>query len=383
MMKKITNLKRIKAVAKKEFIQIRRDPRSLALAFLIPVILLILFGFALTLDVDNVPMAIWNQDNSQFSRDFILNFSNSKYFKIVGYFDNYKKMEYLMDRNKVMIIMVIPKDFSHYLTSGKTAPLQIITDGSDSNTATIAMGYIRSVVQTYNMQLLTRTLGKQGKILKTLIDFRPRIWFNQDLLNKYFVVPGLIAIIMMIIAALLTSLTIAREWERGTMEQLISTPVKADELIIGKFIPYFVIGFVDLLIAIIMTKYVFMVPLEGNIFLLIVLSSLFLTGALGLGIFISTVAKSQLMASQMAMLVTFIPTFLLSGFTYPIYNMPQVIQYITYLIPARYFITIVRGIFLKGDGLSSLWDEALLLLIFAILMAGVAIKKFEKKIVVQ
>lgn len=374
------DLKRIRAIAHKEYLQILRDTRSLALAFFIPVLLLVLFGFALTLDVDNVPLAIWNQDNSQFSREFILNFNNSRYFQIVGYFNNYKEMEYLMDRGKVMMIMIIPKDFSHLLTSGKIAPLQLIADGSDSNTATIAMGYVRSVVTQYNINLVANVLAKKNSSIHIPIDMRPRVWFNPDLLNKYFVVPGLVAIIIMVIAALLTSLTITREWERGTMEQLISTPVKANELIIGKFIPYFGIGFIDMLLAIFMAKFLFAVPLRGNVFLLIGLGSLFLTGALGLGIFISTVSKNQLMASQMAILLTFIPTFLLSGFTYPIYNMPKAIQVITQLIPARYFITILRGIFLKGDNLTTLWDEAVLLLIFAVVMATLAINRFKKKI---
>ncbi len=374
------NPKRISAVSRKEFIQILRDPRSLALALIIPVLLLVLFGFALTLDVDNVPMVIWNQDNSQLSRDFILNFKNSRYFNIVGYRNNYKDMLYMLDRSKAMMIMVVPKDFSHYLQSGKLAPLQLIVDGTDSNTATIAMGYVRSVVAKYNLDLFTKTLAVNNIAAAPPLDYRPRVWFNPDLLNKYFVVPGLVAIIMMMIAALLTSLTVAREWERGTIEQLISTPVKANELVIGKFIPYFVIGFIDLLISIFMAKYLFNVPLVGNIFLLIALSCLFLTGALSLGIFISTVAKSQLMASQMAILLTFIPTFLLSGFTYPIYNMPRVIQAVTYLIPARYYIVILRGIFLKGDSLSTLWDEAILLLLFAVIMMYFTVRKFKKKI---
>jgi ABC-2 type transport system permease protein len=194
-------------------------------------------------------------------------------------------------------------------------------------------------------------------------------------------VPGLIAIIMMIIAALLTSLTVAREWERGTMEQLISTPVRPAELIIGKFIPYFLIGLLDLAIAVILGKFVFDVPLRGSVFLLFILSSVFLTGALALGIYISTVAKSQLMASQMALLISFLPTFLLSGFTYEIFNMPKVIQAFTYFIPARYFITILRGIYLKDIGILDLWFETLCLVLFTYLMAGAAIKKFKKKII--
>ncbi len=374
------NLRRIKALSQKEFIQIVRDPRSLALAILIPIILLVLFGFALTLDVDNVPLAIWNQDGSKTSRDFILNFRNSKYFKIIGYYDNYRDLQSLLDQSKAMMVMVIPKDFSRYLDSNEEAPLQLIVDGSDSNTATIAMGYVRSVVARYNSNLIIKSLNKMGLNETNPADFRPRIWFNPNLLSKYFIIPGLIAIIIMIISALLTSLTIAREWERGTMEQLVSTPVKSSELIVGKFIPYFVIGFFDLLMAVVMSEYIFFVPFYGSILLLLVLSSVFLVAALMMGIMISATSKTQLMASQIAMLSTFIPTFLLSGFIYPIYNMPKAIQVFTYFIPARYYITIIRGIYLKGSGLDELWDQALILTIFSFVVVVIAVKKFKKRI---
>ncbi len=374
------NMRRVKAVAKKEFIQIWRDPRSLGLGIAIPVILIVLFGYALSLDIDNVPMVIWNQDKSKASVDFIRDFGNSRYFKIYAYYDNYRDIEKDINRGKAMIGMVVPKDFSRYLNSGQSAPVQVILDGSDSNTAQIALGYVKSVVYRFNVNIITNALRKAGAPSISALDMRARVWFNQSFESKNFIVPGLIAIIMMIIAALLTSLTVAREWERGTMEQLISTPVRPAELIIGKFIPYFIIGLLDLTIAVLMGKFVFSVPLRGSIALLFILSSAFLTGALALGIYISTVSKSQLMASQMALLVSFLPTFLLSGFTYEIFNMPKAVQAFTYFIPARYFITILRGIYLKGIGISDLWFESLCLFLFAYLAAGAAIKKFKKKI---
>ena len=373
-------MRRVKAVAKKEFIQIWRDPRSLGLGIAIPVILIVLFGYALSLDIDNVPMVIWNQDKSKASVDFIRDFGNSRYFKIYAYYDNYRDIEKDINRGKAMIGMVVPKDFSRYLNSGQSAPVQVILDGSDSNTAQIALGYVKSVVYRFNVNIITNALRKAGAPSISALDMRARVWFNQSFESKNFIVPGLIAIIMMIIAALLTSLTVAREWERGTMEQLISTPVRPAELIIGKFIPYFIIGLLDLTIAVLMGKFVFSVPLRGSIALLFILSSAFLTGALALGIYISTVSKSQLMASQMALLVSFLPTFLLSGFTYEIFNMPKAVQAFTYFIPARYFITILRGIYLKGIGISDLWFESLCLFLFAYLAAGAAIKKFKKKI---
>jgi len=373
------NLKRVGAICKKEFIQIRRDPRSLALGLLIPVILIVLFGFALSLDIQHVPMAVWDQDNSKQSVDFLLNFKNSNYFKIIGYYDNYRALESLIDYGTAMMAMVIPKDFSRYMLSGQAAPVQLILDGSDSNTATVAFGYVASVVDKYNGDIIKKA-ADTNLVNPTAVAIEQRIWFNQDFQSKNFIVPGLIAIIMMIIAALLTSLTVAREWERGTMEQLIATPVRPAELIIGKFIPYFAIGMIDLAISVIMGRFVFEVPFRGSVVLLFILSAIFLTGALGLGIFISTVAKNQLMASQMAILTSFLPTFLLSGFTYEIFNMPVAVQVITYFIPARYFIKILRGIYMKGVGIDVLWPETVCMIIFTVITTRLAIYKFKKKI---
>ncbi|MDD5501631.1 MAG: ABC transporter permease [Candidatus Omnitrophica bacterium] len=375
------NFKRVLAISSKEFIQIRRDPRSLALALFIPVLLLIIFGYGLSLDIDRVRTVVWNQDaSSQLSRDFLLNFRNSKYFKIVKYTDNYRDIQRMIDSGDVIMALVIPKDFSHFIEGGKSSPLQLLVDGSDSNTATIAMGYVRSVVTGYNVKLIVDFLNRHGVSQPGSVDMRSRIWYNMSLSSTWFIVPGVIAMIIMIIAALLTSICVAKEWERGTMEQLISTPVKAPELIIGKFIPYFTIGFLDLFVGVVMARLFFGVPFRGSYSLLVFLSSLFLVGALSQGIFISTVARSQLLASQLAMLTTFIPTMLLSGFIYPIFNMPQAVQAVTYFIPARYYVTILRGLFLKGNGIDVMWDEALFLLLFALLMFSLAIKKFKKKV---
>ena len=375
------NLRRVRAVFNKEFIQIWRDPRSLGLALVIPVILIVLFGYGLSLDIQDIPLAIWDRDNSKLSVDFLLNFKNSVYFKIIGYYDNYPDIQRLIDKGDAMMGMIIDKDFSGHLLSDQPAQVQLLLDGSDSNTAQIASGYANSVVMAYNSNIIVNAAANAGNTVNpTPIDFRPRVWFNQGFESKYFIVPGLIAIIMMIIAALLTSLTIAKEWERGTMEQLISTPVRGGELIFGKFGPYFVIGMFDLLIAVLMGRFLFEVPLKGSIILLFILSGLFLTGALALGIYISVVAKNQLLASQMAILTSFLPTFLLSGFTYEIFNMPRFVQALTYLIPARYFIIILRGIYLKKVGLETLWPQALFLLIFVVISVSLAVKKFKKKI---
>lgn len=374
------NLVRIQALAKKELLQILRDPRSLTLSLAIPVLLLVLFGYALTLDVDNVPMVIWDQDNSQTAKHFILSFHNSRYFKIIGYYDTYEDLVRKIDTGEAMIAMVLPKDFSRYLLSGQAAPAQFLIDGSDSNTATIARGYISSVVARYNQRLLTHAVAGVTIVNTQPVSFRPRPWFNPNFESMIFIVPGLIVVIIMTIAALLTSLTVAREWERGTMEQLVATPVRPNELIIGKFLPYFGIGFFDLVLSVIMAKFVFGVPVEGSVALLFALSSLFLCGALMMGILISVVARSQLLASQFAILATFMPTVLLSGFRYPIWNMPAAVQAVTYLVPARYFIVIVRGIYLKGVGICDLWQQALFLALFGAAMIFLAIKKFKKKV---
>ena len=376
------NLKRIWAISNKEFIQIKRDPRSLALALVIPVLLLVIFGYGLSLDIDRVPTVVWNQDaSSQVSKNFLLNFKFSRYFKIIGYADNYRDIEHMINSNQVMMALIIPKDFSHYLKSGKTAPLQLLVDGSDSNTATIAMGYVRSIVAKYNASLLVETFSKYGYKPIRSVDLRARVWFNMGLTSRWFITPGVIAMIMMIIVALLSSICIAREWERGTMEQLISTPVKPVELIIGKLLPYFTIGFVDLSVCVFMIRFLFGVPFRGSYFLLVALSALFLIGALSQGILISITARTQLLASQLAMLTTFIPTMLLSGFIYPIFNMPPVVRLTTYFIPARYYIFILRGLFLKGSNMHVLWYESVFLFLFASSMFCLAIRRFQKKVV--
>lgn len=293
------NLRRVNALAKKEFIQIIRDPRSMALAIAIPVLLVFLFGYALTLDVDNVPVVIWDQDRSQISRDFILDFNDSRYFRIKGYSDNYRDLIALIDRNKTLMAMVIPKHFSKYIQSDQTVPVQFLVDGSDSNTALIATGYIKNVVSNYNVSLVKKSRSKLGIMNPFPVQLCQRAWFNPNRESKYFVVPGVIAVVIMVISALLTSLTVAKEWERGTMEQLISTPIRPSELIMGKFIPYFVIGFIDLVIAVAMAEFIFQVPFRGNLLLLFVLSGLFLVGALMLGILVSIFAKTQLLASHL------------------------------------------------------------------------------------
>lgn len=372
---------RIWAVSRKELIHIIRDPRSLGMSIAIPMLLLLLFGYALTLDVNDVPMVVWDQDSSPASREFVSRFTGSPYFLLRKYVRNYRELEGAVDSGKALAALVIPKGFAGKIESGREAPVQLIVDGSDSNTATIAMGYADVVVMGYSQDVALKEIRRQGGTELALpLDLRPRVWFNPDLESKNYIIPGLIAVIMMVIAALLTSLTVAREWERGTMEQLISTPVKGRELILGKLLPYFAIGMFDVLFAVLMGEFLFHVPLRGNVALLFAMAAIFLAGALSLGMVISVVTKSQLLASQLAMVMTFLPAFLLSGFMYAISNMPKAIQLVTYLIPARYFVALLKGIYLKGIGLHILFTEAILLTIFGVMMILLANVKFKKKL---
>ena len=371
---------RIMAVARKEFIHIRRDPRSLAMAIAIPMLLLVLFGYALTLDVDNVPLVVWDQSESPASREFISHFKGSRYFSIRGHLRNYREVERAIDSAQALVAVIIPKDFAGRITSGRITSVQLIVDGSDSNTATMAIGYADVVAQTYSQNIAVQEIRRiGGRAPAPPLDMRPRVWYNADMVSKNYIIPGLIAVIMMVIAALLTSLTVAREWERGTMEQLISTPVKGSELILGKLIPYFIIGMFDVLLAVLVGEFLFQVPLRGNVALLFGMAAIFLAGALSMGMVISIVTKSQLLASQLAMVLTFLPSFLLSGFMYEILNMPKAIQILTYVIPARYFVSLLKGIYLKGVGLEIMALEAVLLVLFGVAMTILAHVKFKKK----
>ncbi|HMK66190.1 MAG TPA: ABC transporter permease [Thermodesulfobacteriota bacterium] len=373
---------RIRAMARKEFIHILRDPRSLGMGIAIPMIMLLLFGYALTLDVDQVPLMIWDQNRSQASREFVSHFLGSRYFALQGYADTYQELETAIDTRRALAAMVIPSDFAGRLAAGHGVKIQWIVDGSDSNTATIASGYAEVITATFSQDLVLRELQrKSGKSTASPVDVRPRVWFNADLESRNYIIPGLIAVIMMVIAALLTSLTVAKEWEQGTMEQLISTPVKAPELILGKLTPYFLIGIFDVLLAVLMGEFLFHVPLRGHVLLIFVQAAIFLMGTLSLGLLISIVTRNQLLASQFAMVATFLPAFLLSGFAYPIRSMPAVLQGITYIIPAKYFVILLKGIYLKGVGPEVLYGEALFLALFALLMFFLANKKFKKKLV--
>lgn len=374
------NARRIWAVARKEGIHIIRDWRSLVMGIAIPILLLTLFGYALTLDVDEVPLVVWDQGSTQASRDFISRFEGSPYFALRRVVQTYAEVERAIDAGEALVALVIPVDFAMDVESGRVGRAQAIVDGSDSNTATIVLGYVETVARTYNQDLAIEQAARtSGRTVTVPLDLRQRVWFNADMESKNYIIPGLIAVIMMVIAAMLTSLTVAREWETGTMEQVISTPLKGPELILGKLLPYFSIGMLDVLVAVLMGEFLFEVPLRGNVALLFGMAAVFLAGALSLGMLISIVTKAQLLASQLAMVVTFLPAFLLSGFMYDISNMPNVIQVLTHVVPARYFVSLLKGIYLKGVGLELLMMEAVLLAVFGLLVLLAANLVFKKK----
>lgn len=369
------NFRRLLAVSRKESIQLRRDVRSLLLAFLLPVILLILFGYAITWDVDDIATAVVDQDRSARSRELVDAFRSSGYFTITAYPERTADIGPLFDRGEVQVALVIPFDFSKKLDGGGTPQLQAIVDGSDANTATIILAYTQAVAQTFSAGIELR-----DAVVEPPVSAEIRVWYNEALVSRNMIVPGLVAVIMMIIAAMLTSLTIAREWERGTMEQLAATPVSRTEVIFGKLLPYLAIGLIDVVVASALGVLLFGVPFRGNPFLLMALSFFFLVGALGLGMFISAVTKSQLLATQTAMIATFLPAYLLSGFMFAIGVMPKLLQVVTFFVPARYFLVVTRGIFLKGVGIEVLRVQGLLMIAFAAIGIALAIRAFKKEL---
>ena len=375
------NIRRLRAVLRKEYLHIVRDPISLTLALALPLLMILLFGYALTLDVDRIPTFVYDQDQTPQSRELIDQFRGSRYFQIRGVVDSYRPAEQAIDRSAVLMTVAVDKNYAKDLLAGKEANVQLLLDGSDSNTAAIALGYAEAVVATYALRKRSDAQVRLGGgELKTPVEPRIRVWYNSDLKSRNFIVPGLIAVTLMIIASLLTSLTIAREWENGTMEQLLSTPLRPMELVLGKLLAYFALGLTDMIMCLIAAVFVFHVPLRGNVLFLIFTSCVFLFGTLSWGLFISASCRTQLLAYQMGMLSSFLPGYLLSGFIYSIGNMPKVIQVVSYLVPARYFIKIIDSVFLKGMGFGTLYLEVILLAVYAGLVFTAATRKMRQKV---
>jgi ABC-2 type transport system permease protein len=338
---------------------------------------LILFGSTLSYDVRNIPLAVWDQDHTPASRTLISAFQGSPYYRIVAIREGYPDLIRDLDRGKVLVVMIIPPDFAKRLSRVQEAQVQFILDGTDSTTAGISLGYIQGIMERHNLSI-QRNKAQRGGGLP--LDLAIRVWFNPEMESRNFIVPGLIAVILMIIAALLTSLTLAREWESGTMETLLSLPLRPIEVVVGKIIPYFVIGMINVTVLLLASRFIFQIPIRGSITLLYLFATIFTVGVLGLGIFISGVAKRQTLATQLAFITTMLPTMLLSGFIFPIRNMPLILQGVSYLVPARYLIRALKGIFLKGIGISVLYPSLLLLTAFACFIVWLAARQVPRQI---
>jgi len=373
--------RRTRAIFLKELRHIVRDRRSLGLALAMPAMMLLLYGFALSLDVDHVPVLIYDQDGTEASRSLARQFQGSRFFDVLGMVQEYHQVERGIDRNDIILGIIIPRDFGKDLKAGRSSTVQLLVDGSDSNTSAIAIGYAESVVQGYSMEVRSDILNLKGvKLPPPAVVAQTRVWYNSSLQSKNFVVPGLIAVILMILTGQLTTLTIAREWEMGTMEQILSTPLRPSEMVIGKMSAYFVVGLADAILAFVSGVTVFAVPFRGSLLVLTLSTLIFLFGAMLWGIFISAGSRSQVAAYQMGMLSTFLPGFLLSGFVFSIDTMPKWIQAISVLVPSRYFVTILKAVFLKGVGLSIIWPQIIYLILFTGIVYWRAVRKMNQKV---
>jgi ABC-2 type transport system permease protein len=375
------NLTRLLAIARKEVVQILRDARSLIIVVLMPGVLVLLFGYGVNLDLKGLPVYAIDQDGSQQSQDLLKHFQASEYFHIARVVSDYPALTRAIDDGHAKMGIVIPWDFSQRLRDGRPVQIQALVDGSDDNTANVLIGYSEAVVQGYSAQLQVEWLRERGvSIQPAVMSVETRTWYNEDLESSAFIIPGVLALIMSVIGAFLTSLTIAREWERGTMEQLISTPVTAMEIMLGKLAPYFVLGMFDTIISALIAIYWFQVPFRGSWVTLMIASAMFMVVVLSLGFFISVLAKSQFAASQIALLITFLPAFLLSGFLFSIEQMPIVLQWITRVLPARYYVSVLKKIFLKGTPMPMLYADLIPLVIFTLVLATVATRSFHKRL---
>ena len=381
---------RIKHLLKKEFIQIRRDKRMVFVIFVAPLIQLLVLGYVVTTDVNHIPTAIFDQDLSQKSREIISIFKNSGYFDIVSWVESEREARRVLDKGEATCLIQTPSGFSKDLKKGKTAEIQIILDGTNSNTAGVISNYVNQILFGYSQKILKE---KISKVKGAFYTFQPQImgvklasvnpevraWYNPELKSRDFNVPAVIALILLVTTIMLTSMAVVREKEIGTIEQLMVSPIKPAEFLLGKIIPFALIGFFEVFLITFLTVFWFKIPLKGNLLLLLFTTGLYLFTTLGIGLLISTLSKTQ----QQAMMSTFffiMPANILSGFMFPISNMPKIIQYVTYLNPVRYFLVIIRGIFLKGVGLSVLWNQIIPLGVIGLAVLSLSILRFRKKI---
>jgi ABC-2 type transport system permease protein len=372
--------RRIQAIARKEYYHLIRDFRSLYLAFIIPLLLILLFGYALSLDVEHIPTAVVDHDRTPESRDFIRRLDASVYFDVVAHPPSTAALAELLDRNRILVGVVIPPGWGAGLKADRAAPLQVVIDGSDPNTAGNTRAFITAFIAQANEKNLLDFLNRQGREpLRPPVEGRFRVWFNEDLESRNFIVPGIIAVIIMIVGALLTSLVIAREYENGTMETIRSLPVGAGEFLLGKAIPYFFITLIDVLVAVLMGQVLFGIVMKSSFWLMILASTVYILVALGTGLLISVKTRSQLVANQLAVLVTYLPSLLLSDFVFPQQNMPPVLQAVSKLVPATYYIDILNGLYLRSLSFGQLWPSFLMLALMAALIGALNIRALRRE----
>ncbi len=375
-------IRRLWPIIRKEYLHLVRDPRSLAIMFLLPVMMLVLFGYAVSFDVKNIPTAVYDQSRSAASRDLVGRFLNSGYFRLTENLTSDKQFADRLDRGLAKVIINIPNDFDQKISAGRPASLQILVDGADPTYASSALSYIGGITQTYQQGLIRAAVARHGAAgaFNLPLDLVSRVWYNQTLRSINFFVPGFIVVILMQMSATLTSLTIVSEKEQGTMEALVVSPIRKNELMLGKVLPYVLIAFCDIIVVTLLGVFLFGVPLKGSLLFMTVISLVFLVGAMALGILISSNAHTSQEAMQVAILSTMLPGLLLSGFVFPIENMPWVLQALTYIIPARYYLDIMRSIFLKGTGFLYLWQDFSLMLVLSVVIMMASVRRFRKRI---
>lgn len=375
------NPTRLRAIAAKEVRQILRDARSLLIVILMPVVLVLLFGYGVSLDLKHLPVYVYDRDGSQQSQDLLKHFQSNQYFHLVRVVDSYPALVHAIDDGSARMGLVIPWDFSQRLRDGRPVSVQALIDATDDNTANVLISYSQAVVQEYSSEIQVNWLEHRGLPAQPApISVEARTWYNEDLESSAFIIPGVLALVMSVIGAFLTSLTIAREWERGTMEQLVSTPVTPLEIMLGKLLPYFVIGMFDVMISAGIALYWFHLPFRGSFGELLLTSAMFMIVVLSLGFFISVMAKNQFAASQVALIITFLPAFLLSGFLFAIEQMPIALQYMTRILPVRYYVAVLKKIFLKGAPIPLLYAELVPLAVFTVVLAILATHSFHKRL---
>ena len=375
-------IRRISALLYKEFIQVMRDPVALWLLLLLPVVMLLVFAYAINLDVRNIPIAVYDLDKTEMSRSVVDRFVTSGYFVLKKRLIAEHDMAGVLDRGEVKVALQIPRNFQKDISNGKSTPVQVIIDGTDSNTANITMGYVKSILAAESLKVIFQLLNTHGIASSSsmaTLDVRPNIWYNPELASLNFLVPGIIGIIVMVIGAIRMSLSLVKEREKGTIESLMVSPLRPIELMIGKITPYIVIVFFDLILIVLAGRYLFNVPFRGSVPLFLFLSLLFLGSALGAGLFISAISKTSQVAWFVGFMVTILPSIILSGFIFPIESMPKPIQIVASLMPLRYYMIVLRGIILKGVGWAALYEQAAILFLFAVVSLVSSSLFFKKR----